>query len=424
MEQLRHVQRTGDTDVDTLRSLDVPSHDPSLGAKLAGTADANSIADSAYQSFVTDNSTEPISTTIDRPNHTTTKVFTIPGKDVLRFLKPPEPRHLAHYYKALAAIQWRLQAAVARVVPHGQVLWDDLVFQPTVVGNNEEEAKLHMAVLCEPALASILEAAFQHGPVQSELGIPYTTEALGYIVIPEPLDEVSAELPSEVFSAKDYASNHGTHCGAPLLIRCHFGNVPGTVIRHSTFGGIIKASFADGEIRYYGMTAGHVIKDARQHRYQLPTITGSKADTVYDPFSIGAWLSSEEILSRPLDPAKLPGVQAQRAQPSHDWCLFGMQPTFGNKAVHKSNSVSDTNADTLPGNDSHPIIIAERPTFNDDTSDPVLILGAAAGSRAGVLSALPASIWMSSCQKFISAYVLQMDGDQSQSMSLVVQCTC
>ena len=379
-EQSRHVQRTGNTDVDTLLSLDVPNHDPSLGAKLADTADANSTADSAYQSIIADNSTDTISTTTDRPNLATTGGFTIPGKDVLRFLKPPDPRHLAHYYRALAAIQWRLQAAVARVASHGQVLWDDLVFQPMVVGKNEEEAKLHMAVLCEPALASILEAAFQHGPVQSELGIPYTTEALGYVVIPEPFDEVNAELPLEIFSAKDYAVEHSTHCGAPLLVRRHRDNASGSVVRQSTFSGVIKVSFANGETRFYGITAGHVIKDTRQHRFQLSTSMTSKTDTVYNPLSIGAWLSSEEILSRPLDPARLPGVQAQRAHPSHDWCLFEVQPTHCNKAIHTSKKVPTTKTDTLPDNENHSIVIAERPAFNDDTSDPVLILGAAAGS--------------------------------------------
>lgn len=36
--------------------------------------------------------------------------------------------------------------------------------------------------------------------MQNELGIPNTTETLGYIVVPEPFEEVNAELPYDAFS--------------------------------------------------------------------------------------------------------------------------------------------------------------------------------------------------------------------------------
>lgn len=415
MEQARSrpLEGTGSTNVHALLSLRVPNHDPSIDPKLAATSDAGSIADSAYQSLNTIDATDTATRTTNRPGSATTKVFTIPGKHVLRFVKSPERRQLRHYSAVLPAIQARLEAAVARVAPAGQAPWDKLVCQPMVVGKNEQDAKLHMAVLCEPALASILEEAFKSRPVQSELGIPSTTERLGYIVIPEPLEEVNAELPYDMFSSKRYLSKHDTYCGAPLLVKHNNENGSGSGVRQATFGGVIKVSFASGEARFYGMTAGHVTKEVRQHRYQLPTNTTTDAIPAHDLFSISAWLSNEDVLGRPLDPDRLPGVAAQRTRPSHDWCLFDTKSLRCNKAIQARTGRLEVKTKSDSGTESHAILIAEKPNFDDGVSDPVLILGAAAGTRRGTLSIMPASIWMATCQSFVSVYVLQMDEDQS-----------
>lgn len=320
----------------------------------------------------------------------------------------PNPRHTKHYFAALSAIQARIQAAVAAATSDGQMSLDGLSFQPMMVGKNESDARLHMAVLCEPSLAPIIEDAFTHGPIQSELGIPNSVESLGYIVIPEPYEEVNAQLAVELFSQTRYDAKHGTYCGAPLIVRHK------NAVRQATFGGVIKVSYANGDCGFYGMTAGHVTRASQQHRHQLSKASIADSESTHDPFGVSNWLSSESLLGKPLDPDQLPGVKAQRTKPSHDWCIFETRAPRTNRAlqVRRGQSLTEVGANTEDS--GHPILIAQSPAFNDDMSDPVLVLGAAAGTRRGALSNLPASLWMASCQSFVSVYVLQMSGDQSQ----------
>lgn len=408
------AQRSDTDNVEALLRLHVPNHEPSVNVKSAEIADAQSIADSAYQSVGTIDSINTVAAAANGPRNLATRVFTIAGKDVLRFLKSPDPKHSRHYSAILPAIQAGLEGALAQASPDGQVPWHKLVFQPMVIGKNEQDAKLHMAVLCEPDLASILEEAFKHGPVQSMLNVINTTERLGYIVIPEPFEEVHAELPFNIFSSKRYGTDHDTYCGAPLFFKCRNKDAAFRGIRQATFGGVIKVSFANDQARFYGVTAGHLTKETRQHRHQLSTEMISCAHTKQGPFSLDAWLSSEEALSHPLDPDRLPGVAAQRTKPSHDWCLFEVQSPRCNKAVRTPLDLFETKETSQIGQESHSILIAEKPTFNDDASDPVMVLGAATGTRSGTLSSLPASMWMTNCQAFVSVYVLQMDENQSQ----------
>ncbi|KAH6642105.1 hypothetical protein C7974DRAFT_95376 [Boeremia exigua] len=346
-----------------------------------------------------------------RQSQAATKVFPIPGKEVLRFWMPPDPRHRRHYSSTLSAIQAHLHAAVAPFLPDGQVPSDKLVFQPMMIGKNEQDAKLHMAVLCEPSLATILEEAFTHPTVQTYLGIPNSNECLGYTVIPEPHEEVNAQLAIDVFSQTRYDTIHNTYCGAPLLLK-HRNTIEATdCIRQATFGGIIKVIYAHGEICFYGMTAGHVTNAVRQHRHQLSVSSPTDTDLSKDPFSMGAWLSNDDSLGSPLDPETLPGVKAQRTKLSHDWCIFKSGSPRRNRVVQLREYESLPGVGDSSEERDHPILIAERPSFNDDASDPVLVLGAAAGTRRGILSGLPASIFMASCQAFVSVYVLQMSGD-------------
>lgn len=282
-----------------------------------------------------------------------------------------------------------------------------------IVGKNEQEAKLYMAVLCEPALALVLEEAFKAKSVQDELGIPNTTETLGYILIPEPFEEVNAELPYDVFSPERYVCEHNSYCGAPLLVRRLVDTGSGHTARQATFGGVVKVSFASGETRFFGMTAGHVTREDRQHRYQLLAHTTIDSGDAQDPFSISTWLSKENALGRPLDPDRLPGVAARRTRPSYDWSLFNMKLPRLNEAAQIWTGKVEAAYKNTSTTKSHAILIAEKPNFDDDVSDTVIMLGAAAGTRRATLSIMPASIWMADSQSFVCAYVLQIDEDQS-----------
>ncbi|KAJ4990821.1 hypothetical protein SVAN01_03610 [Stagonosporopsis vannaccii] len=384
----------------------LPPWQPERHNGLGDIANPKSRADSLHESARAVDTTATLTANSSGPCPIAITILSIPGKDVLRFLMPHNPQHARHYRAALSAIQARLEAAVIAVTPDEQTPWNRLVFQPMMVGKNEQDAKLHVAVLCEPSLAPILEHAFTHEPIQSELGIPNSDETLGYIVIPEPHEDVNAQLPIDVFSQTHYEAKYNTYCGAPLLVKHE------NAIRQATFGGVIKVSFANGDSRFYGMTAGHVMRADQQHRHQLSKVSIADTNSMQDPFGVSNWLSSEDSLGSPLDPEQLPGVKAQRTRFSHDWCIFETKNPRGNRALQRRRDGSPEGICAKKEDNGHPILIAESPTFNDDFSDPVLVLGAAAGTRQGTLSVLPASLWMASCRSFVSVYVLHMNSDQ------------
>ena len=154
------------------------------------------------------------------------------------------------------------------------------------------------------------------------------------------------------------------------------------------------------------MTAGHVLRPTTEHRHELfRTPTVDRVET-QDSFCVEAWLSADNLIGRPLDPQRLPGVAAGRAQPSHDWTLFDLPASMPNRAVHIPKGMKESKTVEAV---YHDVLIAERPDFHDDTSDPVLILGATGGPCMGIFSNLPASIWMVSSNSFVTVYVLKME---------------
>ncbi len=107
-----------------------------------------------------------------------------------------------------------------------------------------------------------------------------------------------------------------------------------------------------------------------------------------------------EVLGKILDNSRLPGVAAGNTYPSHDWSLFSI------------NSPKPNEVPTLksPSNDErHQLLVAARPKFHDQLSDPVIMIGSTCKPRRGELSSLPARILIGHSETFIDAYMLELE---------------
>lgn len=58
---------------------------------------------------------------------------------------------------------------------------------------------------------------------------------------------------------------------------------------------------------------------------------------------------------------------------------------------------------------------AARPTFHDDISDPVFMIGGSTGPKPGELSSLVSRILIGSSKKFVDAYMLTLNGTEGES---------
>lgn len=158
------------------------------------------------------------------------------------------------------------------------------------------------------------------------------------------------------------------------------------------------------------MSAGHALETPQDQHATLLRLS-------YDAFGVVGWISDDHVLGQPLDPRQLPGVTAGRADLAYDWCLFELNGPRLNRAIHPCGNPID---DELGSVTTHPILVAENPHFHDGTSDPVLVLGAAAGPRRGEISGVQARIWLAHSECFVDAYVLETDDDEGM---LIRKCT-
>jgi hypothetical protein len=122
---------------------------------------------------------------------------------------------------------------------------------------------------------------------------------------------------------------------------------------------------------------------------------------------MAGWILRDHVVGRPLATEQLPGITANRVRHAYDWGLFEISRPQPNRAVHPSGEELNpaSSSDTF-----HPILNAQKPHFQDITSDPVLLLGGTSGTRRGELSRSTARIWLADSEDFVDAYVMETDG--------------
>lgn len=365
--------------------------------------DAVSITDSAYQS-IEESSTSSVST--ERQTTSTTPTTTprpLKGTDLLSFKK--QSAHNGQF-RWLKGVQLALEACLqAEVYDSGYQPWHNMSLRPMVLGRSESDATVYVVVFCPSYLEDLLNRLLASEEVRHLLTIPHTTTTLQHLVIPSPPHFTSQYLDIDVCCQTSYVSTHDTHCGTQILLMDHDQKSQRKTLRKATFGGIVKVVSGQGAVRYYGMTAGHIINPARCGNSEQPTIS------IHNTPELAGWVTSEHLVGRLLDPEKFPGITANRAVLTNDWSIFEVAHPRPNRAVQPSHCEASM--------DAHLILTAERPHFrDDDESRPVLALGAERGSRRGELSNVPARIWLAHSSAFVDAHVLETEEDDSQCTHL------
>lgn len=372
----------------------------------------SSSADSGYCSLPPngpDDGASTTSTSSESSNFFSARPRPIEGTNLFEFKRFPDIRQDAHYKNIRPVIEAELLKRVAEYEADHHY---SLSLQAKVIGQDDRQAVVHAVVGCAAHLRDKLAEVFTTDLIQNLLPVPGYPIKLGYLVIADPPVATNAMLDIDVCCQTHYVTSYRTFCGAPLIFRQQMRGSRQMNICQGTFGGIIKVVYGNGETHYYGMTAGHVLSTlARQHEEPKARLVE------HAPMcSISGWISDDNILGCPLDPERLPGVCANRAEVTYDWILFEVSCPQSNEALHPA--VDDENThEGFPG--SHSILIAQKPYTRDGVCDPVLLLGAVGGPRRGELSPIPARIWLAYSKTFVDAYVLETeDGDGKDISSM------
>jgi hypothetical protein len=278
-----------------------------------------------------------------------------------------------------------------------------------VIGKTEEEATPRLIVFCELDAESIVRTL-----LTSEHVTPYlrpreqSVPRLEPHIVPRGPNLTSACLDISICCNNIFADEHTTYCGAPVMLTSGCRGLYQKRKRQATFGGVIRVDRGNGETDLYGMTAGHVVEELLMQE-RLQDSDGQL------PWEMHGWMCEHNIMGNVLDQNMLPGVAAGQAQPSHDWALFNVTTPRPNTVVPMASQhrgVSDYVA-------AHQILVAKRPKFEDETSDPVLLLSSIHGTQRGELTNHHARIWIGQSKIFVNAYMLELEEGHGRSNSSI-----
>ncbi|KAJ8117562.1 hypothetical protein OPT61_g1273 [Boeremia exigua] len=355
---------------------------------------ANTMVDSAYQSMTND-STPSIAdeeTTVGVAS--TVRLKPLIGTDLWVFKKGPAHADQFEYFDGIERF---LESRIKKEVEDcGHELRHNTALRPLLLGKNELDAVVHILVLCPAYLEDLINRVLSRE--QTLLTVPHKGTVLRHLVIPIPPCSTSLHLDIDVCCQTGYVDTHDTHCGAQIVLTDHGAGIKRSILRQATFGGVVKASFGEGG-GYATMACQLAMFSIRFMLSERNTTTTT--DAVHGARDLVEWISSDNIVGRPLNPEDFPGITANRARLNYDWCLFGVANPRSNRAVGPG-------CDEVSGV-THSILTAEKPHFADEEPTPVLVLGAEGGSRHGELSNISARIWLAHCDAFVDAYILETD---------------
>ncbi|CAO2655216.1 Nn.00g102800.m01.CDS01 [Neocucurbitaria sp. VM-36] len=362
--------------------------------------DTVTLADSAYQSISAENaSVATVSTTTECINRPRIWIRKIPGSDLLMFRKAGDKVITEEYRNVQLAVEKRLKDVLVASRQNARNLSTHL----ESVGRNYAEAKPKLIVLCAPDAEDAVRTFFQLDYVKTLLVLDSTL--LEHIIVPQAPKNVSEEGHIRVLAQQTCEANRRTYCGTQITFASEFRQQKRSNLRLATFGGIVKVTFGSGETLLLGTSAGHAVDQLQRECSSVAAHGLERDQRGEDAFDLLDWVPIECAIGDVLLPEAFRGVSAGRATPSYDWTLFSVNATRLNQVIHQSrNEIDDTSDERV-----HSILKAEQPCFQDDVSDPVLLLGPAGGVRRGELSSVPTRIWLAGSEGFVDAYLLQLE---------------
>ncbi|KAJ4362385.1 hypothetical protein N0V83_010478 [Neocucurbitaria cava] len=342
------------------------------------------------------------STAIVETNQPTSRIRPIPGSDLLLFRKAGDKVITEEYRNIRRALEKRLEDVLVAARQNVRNLGIHL----ESVGRNYAEAKPKLVVLCAPETEDAVHTFFQLDYVKTLLLLNNTL--LEHIIVPQAPTNVSADSNIRVLAQQTYGVGRVSFCGTQITFSPDIRRRKASNPRLATFGGMVKATFGNGEIRFLGTSAGHAVEHLRDEYLSVDANESDSDQIGGEVFDLLDWIPIESAIGNILLPEIFHGVTAGRTTPSYDWSLFTVSSPRPNEVNEVNHSSSDVENDGTSNVRLHSILKAENPLFQDDISDPVLLLGAVGGNRRGELSSVPTRIWLAGSEGFVDAYLLQL----------------
>lgn len=383
--------------------------------------------DSAYASVTQPGTSNMKESPAERPNITRQHGRRVRGTELLMFKKEADKERLEHYENVRSGIDALLTEEIDAA---GRDPSCSMVMRLLVMGKSEQEAILRLVIFCEPKVEKTVRNFFESPYIVALLNPSrFNSPRLQHLVIPEAPRMRSALLDIDVYCNNVSVTNHTTHCGASIMVKSKSGNTCKRDRRHATFGGMIKVIHGTGKSQLYGLTAGHLVEDLLGQKNMNDLESCEQKAGPYSPCRIAGWTCEHNLVGQIVDPEKLPGIAARSVKQTHDWALFNVDKPRPNEVVgvaskhshnHNLNDNTVSDNDTLMENEhAQQILVATRPTFQDNISDPALLLSGSHGTQRGELLSLPASIWISHSDGFVKAYMLELEDGNGKSCIFV-----
>ncbi len=396
-------------------NCDIPRWDQSGSQNLPGNA---SIQDSAYVSLARSNGTGASEdSTTDENAHRPRRGSKLPGTNLSVFEKEIDSEAKEWFQ----VVRGRIQTLLG----HKRSDWvkDDpnpapMTTRLLVLGEIDTETAPYLVVFCAPKLYERVHDVLKSSPVRdlydpADQSIP----RLKVKVIKHAPRMTASLLKIDVCYNRIAAVDQITFCGTPILLVDQSRGTSSVRKRKATLGGVIEVTFEGGKTTHYGMTAGHAVEDVLRNGI----LHGLESDyTDYsdddgdmqrqDPFE--AWDNSQIArFAGILDNKSLPGVVSGSICPSHDWGLLEIDDP-------KPNVLS--NLTTSENMEPRQLVVATRPAFEDELSDPVIMMGAH-GPKKGRLSSLVGSILIGHSETFVETYMLELDEGNGKTYDIILR---
>lgn len=225
-------------------------------------------------------------------------------------------------------IEWRLLANIKSAGLH--IPSNNSISTRVVVAGqdvfNEQNATPHLAVLCPSEVEETVKNFFKMDLAQQLLALPPGTGgcALKPLVIPEDPHLTFSELDITIHCNGPRTAELPTFCGTSIsLIDKSLGPHRGAT-RNSTFGGVVKVMFRDGNSKIYGMTTGHILQDLHDDRGQ-PSVNGLTVVHVDNNFiqsESPKRASEHDSLNNPKDNVTTTCLDIMNYRQTRSWVTF------------------------------------------------------------------------------------------------------
>lgn len=431
-------------------------------------------ASSTRNSCLTSTSNVDTAGTTSRGQPVPSAVFPVPGLAV--FDKDVDDAIYAHFQHVHRQIEGPLLAYIQSKLP-GRT-YRPISVRLMVLGRTETDAKPSIVVLCQEQNAKKVRKFFDKGSVKS-LCQPGNKNLPSFNVFvvgrpPETKDgddEFEVLIPALIGGSLRPTWALDTYCGAPIIVR-----QPSGAEKRCTLGGVVKSISADGDVKLYGLTVGHVLNsdletddDCDHETIGTPSETVSPSSVWdlelsdsdsdassddYGPYvdwddeekkqegetsvpvgetaledppilsatvdSFAAWACSESErlgsisdVSRRLHSATNEGKMARRGA-YFDWALIDLYAYKPNLVRPRQQADGETRGLQPATFKPGELQVAKRNPLHSRKRQAVVVVSGSEGLKRGFLSPLPSKLLLSPGQEFIDTLVLNLEDNQGE----------